>query len=283
MKKTTKQETKRTIIQLAASVLMNGYLVGYTRGHIFTGKTKTVCVPVLNCYSCPGALGACPIGSLQSVMSGRSHRFSFYVLGLLMMFGIILGRFVCGFLCPFGFFQDLLHKIPVPKPDLPPALDKPLRYLKYLVLIVLVLLLPALIRDDYGFGTTFFCKYVCPSGTLGAGIPLLAANKSLRFSIGTLFDIKITILIACVLFSLFIYRPFCKYLCPLGAFYAVFNKYSIFRLEIDKNKCTGCKTCEHICKMNVEVTKQINSPECIRCGKCAAACPAGAIRHCGIK
>lgn len=286
MKKTAKQETKqeakRTVIQLAAAALMNGYLVGYARGKIYTGNTKMICVPVLNCYSCPGALGSCPIGSLQSVLSGRSHRFSFYVMGFLMMFGIVLGRLVCGFLCPFGLVQDLLHKIPVRKWKVPAVIDRPLRFLKYLVLVFLVLVLPALIRDEYGFGTTFFCKYVCPAGTLGAGIPLLAANESLRLSVSALFDMKIIILTGCLLLSLIVYRPFCKYLCPLGAFYALFNKYSMFRMDVDKSKCTECKICERVCKMNVQVTKNINSGECIRCGKCAAACPAGAIRGCGL-
>lgn len=280
MKKTQKQEARRNIIQLAASVLMNGYLVGFARGKIFTGSTKIVCVPVLNCYSCPGALGACPIGSLQSVMSGRKHRISFYVLGLLMMFGIILGRLVCGFLCPFGLVQDLLHKIPVPKLKIPKIIDKPMRFLKYAVLVFLVLLLPALFRDEFGLGSTYFCKYLCPAGTLGAGLPLLAANESLRVSIGSMFYIKLAILIACIVLSIVIYRPFCKYLCPLGALYSVFNKYSVFRLEVDKDKCIGCGKCERVCGMNVEVTKNINSPECIRCGKCSAACPTGAIRRC---
>ena len=283
MKKTKKHELKRNIFQLAATVFLNGYAAGFAKGKIFTGASKRICVPVLNCYSCPGALGACPIGSLQSLMSGRKYRISFYVLGLLMMFGIIMGRFVCGFLCPFGFVQDLLHKIPVPKLKVPKIIDKPLRFLKYAVLIFLVLLLPALFRDEFGLGTTYFCKYLCPAGTLEAGLPLLAANEPLRFSIGNMFYIKLSVLIGIILLSVVIYRPFCKYLCPLGAFYAVFNKYSVFRLEIDKEKCTGCGKCEHVCNMNVEVTKNINSTECIRCGKCAVACPQGAIGHFRIK
>ncbi|MGN0163621.1 MAG: 4Fe-4S binding protein, partial [Candidatus Ornithomonoglobus sp.] len=128
MKRTKKHELKRNIFQLAAAALLNGYAAGFVRGKIFTGSSKRVCVPVLNCYSCPGALGSCPIGSLQSVMSGRKHRISFYVLGLLMLFGILVGRLVCGFLCPFGLVQDLLHKIPVPKLKVPKIIDKPLRF-----------------------------------------------------------------------------------------------------------------------------------------------------------
>ena len=85
------------------------------QGRIWQGPSKQVCVPGLNCYSCPGALGACPIGSLQSFMSGAVLRFPFYVLGLMILFGLILGRRICGWLCPFGLVQELLYKIPTPK------------------------------------------------------------------------------------------------------------------------------------------------------------------------
>lgn len=274
-----KKETKRSFIQLAAAVLVNGYVLGFQKGTIFTGKSKLLCVPVLNCYSCPGALGACPIGSLQSVMAGHKYRISFYVLGTLMLFGLLLERAICGFLCPFGWIQDLLYKIPVKKLKMPKKPDHYLRYLKYLVLILLVFLLPMLIRDEYGFGTTWFCKYICPAGTLGGGVPLLMKNEGLRLAIGGLFYWKSAILIAVVVLSILIYRPFCKYLCPLGAFYAFFNKFSLYRLSIDKEKCTNCKACERACKMNVEVTKDLNSPECIRCGACMDACPAGCIHR----
>lgn len=275
--KKIKKTTKRSFIQLIAAVLVNGYAIGFQRGSIFTGKSKALCVPVLNCYSCPGALGACPIGSLQSIVSGYKYRVSFYVLGMLMLFGILLGRVVCGFLCPFGLLQDLLYKIPAKKLNVPGKVDKCLRYLKYVVLFLLVILLPTLIRDEFGFGTTYFCKYVCPAGTLGGGIPLLIKNEGLRQTIGALFQWKLTVLIVILVLAILIYRPFCKYLCPLGAFYSFFHKFSLYRLSVDKEQCVDCGACERACKMGVEVTKEINSPECIRCGACMDACPKGCI------
>lgn len=269
--------SKRNYIQLIASVLMNGYIAGYSKGRIFTGKSKVVCVPILNCYSCPGALGSCPIGSLQSVISGRTHKISFYILGFLMLFGILLGRLVCGFICPFGFIQDLLHKIPLPKIRVPEKLDKPLRYVKYLVLVFLVILLPLFLKDEYGSGTPYFCKYLCPEGTLGAGIPLLLKNPSLRGAVGALFNWKLSILIIILVLSVLIYRPFCKYLCPLGAFYGLFNKFSFYQLKVDKEKCMGCRACERNCKMGVKILENINSMECIRCGECMKTCKVNAI------
>lgn len=264
-------------VQLVSAVLVNGYAIGFAKGRIFTGGTKAVCVPVLNCYSCPGALGACPIGSLQAALGSAGHRFPFYVLGLLMLFGVVLGRLVCGLLCPFGLLQDLLHKIPVPKLRVPRKIDRPLRWLKYIVLLVTVVLLPAFAVTDTGVNPPYFCKYICPAGTLGGGVPLLLTNPSLRALAGALFSWKALVLAAIVAACVFIPRAFCRYLCPLGAFYSLFNRFGFYQMKLDKSKCIGCKKCEESCPMGVEVTKDINSVECIRCGKCKEVCPKGAV------
>lgn len=264
------------IMQFAAAALFNGYAVGFQKGRIFTGGSKAVCVPVLNCYSCPGAVGACPIGSLQNLL-GAERRFPFYVLGMLMLFGILLGRAVCGLLCPFGLVQDLLHKIPLPKVKVPRRIDRVGRYLKYAVLAVAVILLPAFAVAEGGIAPPYFCQFICPAGTLGGSIPLMLADPSLRQAAGILFNWKLLVLVVILAASAVIHRPFCKYLCPLGAFYSLFNRFSFYRMRLDKAKCVGCKACEHACPMDVEVTKQIDSPECIRCGKCKSVCPVGAI------
>jgi Fe-S-cluster-containing hydrogenase component 2 len=272
-----KQSRIRLLIQIAAAALFNGYLIGFVKGKIFTGDSKAVCLPVLNCYSCPGAMGACPIGSLQAVISGHKYNFSFYVLGTIMLFGVVFGRLICGFLCPFGLVQDLLHKIPLPKLKIQRKLDGILRYVKYAVLAVFVFLLPAVLTNAFGIGSPYFCKWICPAGILEGALPLIAQNNAVRTSLGFLFDWKLGILAAVVLLSAFIYRPFCKYVCPLGAMYGIFNRFSLYRLSVDKEKCTDCKLCEKTCEMNVAITENINSTECIRCGKCMTVCPAGAI------
>lgn len=269
--------SRQRVIQLAAAALFNGYAIGYQRGRIFTGNSKAVCVPVLNCYSCPGALGACPIGALQNAL-GAKHHFPFYVLGLLMLFGVLLGRAVCGLLCPFGLVQDLIHKLPVPKLSVPRRIDRPARSLKYGVLAVLVVLLPALAVTSSGIAPPYFCQYLCPAGTLGGGIPLLLSDPALRQAAGALFCWKTGVLAAILAASAAIHRPFCKYLCPLGAFYSLFNRFSFYQMGLDKDKCVGCKRCERSCPMDVEVTKDINGLECIRCGRCRSVCPTGAIR-----
>lgn len=266
------QERKKNIIQALATLATNANLKGFFEGKIYTGNTKVACVPGLNCYSCPGAVGSCPIGSLQAVIGSKKFSISYYVFGIMILIGALLGRLVCGLLCPFGFVQDLLYKIPTPKFKIPEKIDRPLRYLKYAILLVFVILLPMFLTNQFGLGAPYFCKLICPAGTLGGALPLLATNEGLRSTIGFLFFWKLSILIVIVALSIFTYRPFCKYICPLGAFYSFFNKIGFYKMEFVPDKCVNCGLCEKSCKMDINVRANPNSLECIRCGACTAAC-----------
>lgn len=265
------ENRRRFSIQAAATLLQNAHLKGFFTGRIWQGASKGVCVPGLNCYSCPGAVGACPIGSLQSFLAARPIKLPYYVVGLLIFFGALLGRAVCGFLCPFGFLQELLHKIPFPKKLRGFRGERALRRLKYLILVLLVVL------PLFFALTPFFCKYLCPAGTL-AGVVLALADAAVRPLLGDLFAWKAAVLLALVVLSLMIWRPFCKYLCPLGAVYGLFNRFALWRGELDADKCVRCGACAAACRMGVEPTENVNSAECIRCGDCVRACPTGAIR-----
>ena len=165
-------------IQGCAALLTNIHLPNFKKGALYQGAGKYVCVPGLNCYSCPGAAGACPIGAFQAVVGSSKFKFSYYITGILILIGVLLGRFICGFLCPFGWFQELLHKIPSPKISTKKL--KPLRYLKYVVLLVMVVLLPMLVTNQLGMGDPFFCKYLCPQGVLEGAIPLSLTNAGIR-------------------------------------------------------------------------------------------------------
>lgn len=228
-------------IQAAATLLTNIHLPNFFKGGIYQGKGKTVCVPGLNCYSCPAASGACPIGAFQAVVGSSKFRFSYYITGILILLGVLFGRFICGFLCPFGWLQELLHKIPGKK--LSTKKLRPLTYLKYVILLLAVVLLPALIVNDVGMGDPYFCKYICPQGVLEGAIPLAAANESIRAALGALFTRKLIILIAVVVLSVLFFRPFCKWICPLGAFYALMNKVSLLGIQVDTSKCVSCGKC----------------------------------------
>ena len=262
-------------IQAAATLLTNIHIPNLLKGKIYQGNVKTMCVPGLNCYSCPAATGACPIGAFQAVVGSSKFKFTYYITGFFILLGVLLGRFICGFLCPFGCFQDLLHKIPGKK--LSTAKLKPLRYLKYVILVVFVILLPAFVTNSLGMGDPFFCKYICPQGVLEGAIPLSLANSGIRAALGHLFTFKFTVLALFIILSILFYRPFCKWICPLGAIYSLFNKVSFLKIQVDHEKCVGCQKCSRVCKMDVNVVDTPNHPECIRCGECMKACPTDAI------
>lgn len=263
---------KRRIVQIFSALLNNAYIKGFATLSIYQGSGKAVCVPVLNCYSCPGALGSCPVGSAQFLLASYKHQVSLYIAGLLTIIGAWSGRLVCGWLCPFGLIQELLNKIPAPRWRLAPGL----KWLKYLVLL-LTLSLPLLWVNSAGLGAPYFCKYLCPAGTLEAGLPLGLGNVELRPLLGVLFYWKIALLILLVAASIVIFRPFCRVICPLGAFYALFNSISRWRIEINPARCVSCGKCTEACPMEINVTDNPNDPECIRCLRCTQSCPFAAI------
>ena len=268
----------RLFIQVCAAALSNGYIKGFAKGKIYDGSLKQLCVPGLNCYSCPAALGACPIGSLQGMMGSHSFKAALYVIGFLVVCGTLIGRFVCGFLCPFGLVQDLLFKIPVVHKIQRLPGEKRLRWIRFVILGLFVILLPLCIIDFTGLGEAWFCKYICPAGTLEGGIPLVLLDSSIRAATGFLYRWKLTLFAITIVASAIIYRPFCRYICPLGAIYGVFNKVSFFRLSVDSAKCIRCGQCAKACKLHINVFENPNSMDCIRCLECSSICPQKAIK-----
>lgn len=276
------QALKRKLIQIAAFGFSNlhvGNFAGENGARIYTGSWKQFCNPGLHCYSCPAASLSCPIGALQAVSGSMKMDFSFYVVGFLLAVGVLLGRFVCGFLCPFGLIQELFSAIPLPRKKL--RLPRIFTYVKYAVLVIFVIVMPVAVTNIVGMGQPAFCQYICPSGTLLGGVPLLSTHPELQQTIGALFSWKAFLLIVILIGCIACYRFFCKVLCPLGAIYGMLNKVSFYRLTVDRNKCISCGACARICKMDVDPVRNPQSAECIRCGACAAVCPVNAI-HLGF-
>lgn len=270
---------KRFHTQLMGTLLGNAYVKGFLDGKIFRGATKNMCVPFLNCYSCPGAMGACPIGAMQAVFNSIRYGFSFYGVGFVMLLGALTGRWICGHLCPFGFFQDLLYKIPLKKSKGHHRLG----FLKYVILIVFVFLIPIFFVNEYGIGFPAFCKFICPAGTLGAGIPLVILNPVLRRSIGFLFVLKISILVSISLLAIRYFRFFCHTICPLGAILGLFNPISAYGYAFEKEACVSCNRCQKACGLNLKPYENANSVHCVRCGKCKEACPTKALQTASFK
>jgi len=159
-----------------------------------------------------------------------------------------------------------------------------LKYTKYVILVLFVILLPFVLRHELsGLGAPWFCKYICPSGTIFGAIPLLAINDFLRGFTGFHFYVKISIAGVIIISSVFIYRTFCRILCPLGAFYSLFNKIAFIKINCNKIKCTSCGSCREACKIQLEPSKQPNSPECVRCGDCISSCSVRALKYNNLK
>lgn len=265
--------TRRRIVQLYCALLYNAHLRGFAQGSIFTGKTKGVCVPGLNCYSCPGAVGACPLGSLQNALGSLNKHIGFYVLGIILLYGMLLGRTVCGWLCPLGLIQELLNKIPTPKIQ-KSRFTRLLSYLKYVMLAVFAVFVPVYYGLAKGMQVPGFCKYICPAGTLEGAIGLLPKNLSWLSMLGPIFTRKFVIMAVIALVCVFCYRAFCRFLCPLGAIYGMFNRLSVIGVRVDTGRCNSCGSCVRSCKMDV---RYVGDHECIHCGSCINNCHQGAI------
>jgi len=258
----------KRIIQIIAVIIHNSYILALFNGGLYQGFLKKGCTPILNCWGCPLAWYSCPMGGLQHFIGLRL--IPYYIIGLFGTVGMIVGRMSCGWICPFGFFQDLLYKIKSVKMKLP----KWFSYLKYVVLIGVVVIITYLTAEPW------FCK-LCPDGALIAGIPLILTDKTgdLRALVGWHFYMKIAILIFVILFSITIKRFFCRTFCPVGAIYSIFNRFSLLKLQIDKEKCIECESCRMVCPMDVPIYQSSNHIDCIRCLDCVKVCPTKAIKY----
>jgi len=273
----------RRLTQTAFLFILNPYFL----------TVRTVCVPALNCWACPAAAFACPIGAMGQFLA--QGVFPFLVIGIVVLGGAFIGRMFCGWVCPFGFIQELLHKIPSKKFQLPQSLT----YLKYWVLLITVIAIPLFFGVDIIPGKIvpqdfFFCR-LCPAASMEATIPLsfmppapgatttpneltpIYQITETNPVIALLISPRIWLLILFLISFVFISRLFCRGFCPMGAMSALFNRLSIYKMSVNKDKCTECKLCHKVCPTDQSIYIKSNTTDCIRCLECEKKCPYNAI------
>jgi len=254
----------RRISQIGVGAfLFNSYFAVFSTKTLYNGPFRNACVPGLNCHSCPTATMGCPIGILQYYAA--THRFPWFLLGFLGIIGLLSGRFTCGWLCPWGLVQDLTHRFKKVRIKIP----RLLHYLKYVILIVVAIIIPYITFEHW------FSK-LCPCGALIAAIPwalwnpidpVLGVPYIARDMIASMFWIKMWILWAFLVLFLFIKRPFCRTICPLGAIYALFNRISLVSVK-NLPGCVDCGQCDAVCPVDLNVKREVNSEACIKCLEC---------------
>lgn len=232
-----------------------GLLLGFF-GVTGIGMTHLI-FPGLHCYACPWAITICPIGLAQNLIIFGT--IPYFLIGVVVAYGLAAARGFCGWFCPFGTLNDLLSFRKV-------KIHRTVSYSKFIVL-------GATLLAAWAFADTIFCK-LCPVASLEASIPYLAMGVA---RVNQPFLIKMGTLAVTLTGMILIARFWCRYLCPMGALLSLFNRVSLLRLKLDKSRCSGCAACAVDCPMGIQPHTQHDNHNCIKCGRCADDCHLGAL------
>lgn len=195
-------------------------------------------LPLVICYACPRA-GFCLFGLTRT-----------YLLGLIFATSVLAGNLFCGLLCPLGITSELLYKLPLRKRSLQ-AVDPQLKFVRYATLFLF-----------------FYLVY--------AVITLLSRGVAWRWDRpGVAFPVLVAVIL---LVSIVLYKPWCRYFCPIGTVLSLFNRFAVFAVRRDPKPCVECDACRRACPIHLEIGDTNTSTDCIRCFACSTACQHGALR-----
>lgn len=296
----------RTVVQLGFFLLFTG--IGVTvLNPAFNGARSWVVLPVVASVKSQAIITSTLDGITLLLEQGL---FPWLPVGITLVVGAILGRFMCGWVCPVGFLQDIITAVKGRVDSVERRAHAYWVRLKY-VLIALAFLISGTLglAVYYGVGSDYKASLgpfadglfiaITPDGTLFGILPTILAGSwkflatgqasDLTFSnlsswlggISVLTWLNIVILVGFIYAAWRIPRFWCRYVCPVGAIMAVFQKNSLLGMHRDPVKCAECKECETACPMQIPILdldwKKFNDSECILCMACIDACPAGAL------
>jgi len=233
--------------------------------------------------------------------------FPWLAIASFLVVGVLIGKSLCGWICPFGFIQDLVGFIKRKQTEFSPRTHGNMIYVKYGILGITLFISAtfsaaklAKINESYEGAIGIFAKApfttLSPADTLFGTLPRLVRDFSNAVSanqvdilsgitsLPPLFWIQLFIMAGILVFAVYIPRGWCKYFCPHGAIMAFLNRFSFLGLRRDLYKCPKgtCRLCVEVCPMRVPILdlpwQKFSHPECIYCLKCADACPHGAIK-----
>ena len=228
---------------------------------------KAFCNPVLSCHSCALSWFACPIGVLVHYAGYRV--FPLLAAGTLLLAGVLIGRLLCGWVCPFGYLQDLLHKLPTRKLKLPAWTNR----IKYVVLVLMVFALPFWLGESTRLS---FCR-ICPAAAIQVTLPAMLRPEGMAIGIETL--VKLFLLAGVLILAVFSSRSFCRVLCPIGALLAPANHVSLWAVRTVKGRCISCAACDRVCPTDVQPSERLDRGvdanrhlDCVVCHDCTNGC-----------
>jgi len=266
---------KRLISQVFFLFFTN---LGFKIENVFPGIKTGFCYPLFLCHACPAATSACPLRAIEiGVFKGNwNWRFILWPILIVSFVGVVTGRAICGWACPIGLLQRVTGKVPQKLKKKYPVLKKIgqlriepfFRYIKYILFLGLVVIIPIYIG--------FMFTDVCPIGFLVGTIPISVLDPG-GFTPNEFYYIALTIFVLFIILIFIIERGWCRYFCPIGAMFAPFNKISIYYINVNKDECVHCNACSLVCPMAIDIPNMNRDPECILCGKCIDKCPKNVI------
>jgi polyferredoxin len=297
-----KYNTPRRVVQFLSFVFFSVI--------VFSVGVLPLLFPVLWTWGLkPNGVGDA-FSAIQLMLTGWNAIFVFPWIGLasFLIVGVLIGKSMCGWICPFGFVQDIMGFFKRKQTDVSARTHDAMIYVKYFVLAVTLFIVATyaatvLTGTNAGYqsalGVFAFAPFtvISPSETLFATLPHMVQSFSGSLSSGQAIDVlssiasvsalvwaRLVVMVIVLAFVVYVPRSWCRYFCPHGAFMAVMNNFSFIGLRREPFKCEkgGCGHCVQVCPMRVPILdlpwEKFSHPECIYCMKCVDSCEHGAIK-----